>query len=93
MLTEIAQMRGLLDEMGRLGGGGEHAGVEAPKKPGVAKKFIDGVSYVKNYYTFMTAGYVADRLKEVLDVCGTRLDLSAGDLAVRLVRSGKINCT
>jgi hypothetical protein len=56
----------------------------------VAKGLMDAASYAKNYYTFMSAGYVADRLKEVLDVCGTRLDLSAGDLAQERVRLRKV---
>jgi hypothetical protein len=47
---------------------------------------MDAASYAKNYYTFMIAGYVADRLKEVLEVCGTRLDLSPEALAQERAR-------
>jgi hypothetical protein len=87
-LTEIAQMRGLLEEMGRLraDGDGQHAG-EAPtnvtqpeESRGVVKKILDGASSMWNHTMKMSPGFVADRLQAVLRVCGTRLDLSAKDL-------------
>jgi hypothetical protein len=66
-LTELAHMRGLLDEMGRL----RAHGAGAPTK-------LEGYAYKAaisawNKHVSMSHGFVADTLKELLAVCGTRL--------------------
>jgi hypothetical protein len=89
-VVKMAHMRGLLGEMGRLS-------AQAPTKLqglGVvdgAKAIAGGARYLWNYGTFMSAGFVTDRLKEVLAVCGTRLDLSPEALAQERARVRGLN--
>ncbi len=75
-VAEIAHMRGLLEEMGRLGGKSD-----VEKGGGVVTMLHDAARYAFNHTMFMSPAYVADMLKEVLAVCGTRLDLTDEALA------------
>ncbi len=85
-MAEIAHMRGLLDEMGRLSAGNcvdcvdcVHAGVEAPTKlEGLYDTIAAArraVSKAYNNNVWMSADFVADKCAEVLAVCGNRLDV------------------
>jgi hypothetical protein len=71
-MTEIAHMRGLLGEMGRLSAGHSVDRVEAPTK-------LEGfgsnarAAYNKGFGV-MTSGVVADKCAALLAVCGERLE-------------------
>lgn len=58
---------------------------------GVAKAVAGAASYAYNYGTWMTAGFVADRCRDVLVVCGERLDLAPAAQAESRARVRALN--
>ena len=72
-MAESANVRGLLDELKRLSVAEAPARLEGPG--GVLNAIGDTASWVyNNANAWTTPGYVADRCKDVLAVCGERLD-------------------